>query len=166
MRARYYNVEINRFVNQDVLLGVLERISSLNRYAYVEGNPVSYLDPFGLAIQVLQNVLDAASIIVSLLSIVAFLLPGIGTSFFVSFNIFYMCTNALLNTIQFCRYQSEDRLNEIITDFLVDSLFTLLPVFSATGWKFISKFEDLLGSKGSTFIKAALDIKKYISDVY
>ena len=48
MRARYYNVEIKRFINQDVLLGVLERISSLNRYAYVEGNPISYLDPFGL----------------------------------------------------------------------------------------------------------------------
>ena len=48
MRARYYNVEIKRFINQDVLLGVLEIISSLNRYAYVEGNPVSYLDPFGL----------------------------------------------------------------------------------------------------------------------
>ena len=48
MRARYYNVEIKRFINQDVLLGVLERVSSLNRYAYVEGNPVSFLDPFGL----------------------------------------------------------------------------------------------------------------------
>ena len=48
MRARYYNVDIKRFINQDVLTGTLERISSLNRYAYVEGNPVSYLDPFGL----------------------------------------------------------------------------------------------------------------------
>ena len=49
MRARYYNVDIKRFINQDVLTGTLERISSLNRYAYVEGNPVSYLDPFGLS---------------------------------------------------------------------------------------------------------------------
>ena len=49
MRARYYNVEIKRFINQDVLLGVLERVSSLNRYAYVEGNPISYIDPFGLS---------------------------------------------------------------------------------------------------------------------
>ena len=37
MRARYYNIEIKRFINQDVLLGTLERVSSLNRYAYVEG---------------------------------------------------------------------------------------------------------------------------------
>ena len=36
MRARYYNVEIKRFINQDVLLGVLERVSNLNRYSYVE----------------------------------------------------------------------------------------------------------------------------------
>ena len=28
MRARYYNVEIKRFINQDVLLGVLERVST------------------------------------------------------------------------------------------------------------------------------------------
>ena len=48
MRARYYNVDIKRFINQDVLVGTLERISSLNRYSYVEGNPVSYLNPFGL----------------------------------------------------------------------------------------------------------------------
>ncbi|MDE6761667.1 MAG: PEGA domain-containing protein [Lachnospiraceae bacterium] len=48
MRARYYNVDIKRFINQDVLTGTLERVSSLNRYAYVEGNPVSFLDPFGL----------------------------------------------------------------------------------------------------------------------
>lgn len=50
MRARYYNVDIKRFINQDVLTGTLERISSLNRYAYVEGNPINYLDPFGLEI--------------------------------------------------------------------------------------------------------------------
>lgn len=48
MRARYYNIDIKRFVNQDVVTGSIERSSSLNRYAYVEGNPVSYIDPFGL----------------------------------------------------------------------------------------------------------------------
>ncbi|MBQ9984382.1 MAG: RHS repeat-associated core domain-containing protein [Lachnospiraceae bacterium] len=48
MRARYYNVDIKRFINQDVLVGTLERISSLNRFSYVEGNPISFLDPFGL----------------------------------------------------------------------------------------------------------------------
>ena len=48
MRARYYNVFIKRFINQDVVTGKLAESQSLNRYAYVECNPVSYLDPFGL----------------------------------------------------------------------------------------------------------------------
>ena len=48
MRARYYNAAIKRFINQDIVTGSIESSQSLNRYAYVEGNPISYLDPFGL----------------------------------------------------------------------------------------------------------------------
>ena len=48
MRARYYNIAIKRFCNQDILTGEIGESKSLNRYAYVEGNPVSYIDPFGL----------------------------------------------------------------------------------------------------------------------
>ncbi|MEW6536917.1 MAG: RHS repeat-associated core domain-containing protein [Candidatus Auribacterota bacterium] len=48
MRARYYNPEVRRFVNQDVLLGNISNGQNLNRYAYVEGNPVKYVDPMGL----------------------------------------------------------------------------------------------------------------------
>ncbi len=48
MRARYYSPEIRRFVNQDVLLGDVGEGQTLNRYAYVTGNPVSFVDPFGL----------------------------------------------------------------------------------------------------------------------
>jgi len=48
MRSRYYNIDIKRFINQDILTGSIDSSQSLNRYAYVEGNPVSYLDPFGL----------------------------------------------------------------------------------------------------------------------
>jgi RHS repeat-associated protein len=48
MRARYYNPEIKRFVNQDILLGTIDNGQSLNRYAYVQGNPVIYIDPSGL----------------------------------------------------------------------------------------------------------------------
>ena len=51
MRARYYNPEIKRFINQDVLLGGIEDSTSLNRYSYVNGNPVNYIDPFGLESQ-------------------------------------------------------------------------------------------------------------------
>ncbi|WP_172253550.1 polymorphic toxin-type HINT domain-containing protein [Saccharibacillus deserti] len=49
MRARYYNPEIKRFVNRDVLSGSIGNGLTMNRYAYVNGNPVSYIDPFGLS---------------------------------------------------------------------------------------------------------------------
>jgi len=48
MRARYYDTSIRRFINQDVLLGNIKNDQSLNRYAYVNGQPVSNTDPFGL----------------------------------------------------------------------------------------------------------------------
>jgi RHS repeat-associated protein len=48
MRARYYNPEIKRFVNQDTILGSVNNGQSLNRFAYVNGDPVSLIDPFGL----------------------------------------------------------------------------------------------------------------------
>jgi len=49
MRARYYNPEIKRFINRDVVRGTIDTAQTLNRYAYVNGNPVTYIDPFGLS---------------------------------------------------------------------------------------------------------------------
>ena len=48
MRARYYSPELRRFINADIVPGEISDSTSLNRYAYVNGNPVSYVDPFGL----------------------------------------------------------------------------------------------------------------------
>ena len=48
MRARYYNQDIKRFINRDVVSGDITNSQSLNRYCYVQGNPVSLTDPFGL----------------------------------------------------------------------------------------------------------------------
>ncbi len=49
MWARYYHPLIRQFVNMDVLLGNIAEGQSLNRYAYVTGQPISYIDPFGLS---------------------------------------------------------------------------------------------------------------------
>jgi len=49
MRARFYSPEIRRFVNRDVLLGKVAEGQSLNRFAFVNGQPVNFTDPFGLA---------------------------------------------------------------------------------------------------------------------
>jgi len=49
MRARFYHPELRRFVNQDpVFLGSVGDSQSLNRFAFVTGQPVSLVDPFGL----------------------------------------------------------------------------------------------------------------------
>ncbi len=48
MRARYYDQDIKRFINRDVVSGDITNSPSLNRYCYVQGNPVSLTDPFGL----------------------------------------------------------------------------------------------------------------------
>ena len=49
MRTRYYNPEVKRFINQDTVLGSITNSQSLNRYAYVQGNPISLIDPFGMS---------------------------------------------------------------------------------------------------------------------
>ena len=49
MRARYYSPKFRRFVNADIIHGEISDSTSLNRYAYVNGNPVSFVDPFGLS---------------------------------------------------------------------------------------------------------------------
>ncbi|PYE42110.1 RHS repeat-associated protein [Paenibacillus barcinonensis] len=48
MRARYYDPKLKRFLNRDVIRGEIEDGQTFNRYAYVNGNPVSYIDPLGL----------------------------------------------------------------------------------------------------------------------
>ncbi len=48
MRARYYYPNLMRFINQDIVTGDISNSNSLNRYTYVEGNPATMIDPFGL----------------------------------------------------------------------------------------------------------------------
>jgi hypothetical protein len=48
MRARYYDPAIRRFINRDTLLGKIGEMATLNRFGYVNGNPVSGVDPLGM----------------------------------------------------------------------------------------------------------------------
>jgi RHS repeat-associated protein len=48
MRNRYYEPETGRFLTRDLLPGLNSSPLSLNQYAYVENNPLKYLDPLGL----------------------------------------------------------------------------------------------------------------------
>lgn len=47
MRARYYSPELRRFVNADIIAGKISNAITLNRFAYANGNPVLYIDPWG-----------------------------------------------------------------------------------------------------------------------
>ena len=49
MRARYYSPEMRRFVNADIVAGQISNAVTMNRFAYANGNPVSFVDPFGLS---------------------------------------------------------------------------------------------------------------------
>ena len=75
MRARYYSPAMRRFVNADVIHGDISDSTSLNRYAYVNGNPVSFVDPFGLGIldwvNAATKVLVVTVVVVSAVAVIA-----------------------------------------------------------------------------------------------
>jgi RHS repeat-associated protein len=48
LRNRYYNPNLGTFVSQDPYEGVINNPMSLNRYSYVQGNPVNLTDPSGM----------------------------------------------------------------------------------------------------------------------
>lgn len=48
MRARYYHPGLKRFLNRDVLRGEITDGQTFNRFAYVNGDPVQFIDPLGL----------------------------------------------------------------------------------------------------------------------
>jgi RHS repeat-associated protein len=48
LRARYYDPYLSRFISPDTIMPDFAHPQSLNRYAYVLGNPLKYVDPTGL----------------------------------------------------------------------------------------------------------------------
>jgi RHS repeat-associated protein len=49
MHARYYTFTLGRFMSVDPVSGEVGSSQSWNRYAYVRGNPVNMMDPWGLS---------------------------------------------------------------------------------------------------------------------
>ena len=49
MRTRFYNPQLKRFMNADIIDGSISDSTSLNLYTYVNGNPISFVDPFGMS---------------------------------------------------------------------------------------------------------------------
>nr|WP_256021769.1 RHS repeat-associated core domain-containing protein [Paenibacillus kribbensis] len=47
LRARWYDPDSGRFINEDTYEGENENPSSLNLYTYVQNNPLIYIDPSG-----------------------------------------------------------------------------------------------------------------------
>ena len=51
MRGRIYDAELGRFLQGDPLVQDATNLQSLNRYSYVQNNPLSYTDPSGFVLQ-------------------------------------------------------------------------------------------------------------------
>jgi len=47
LNSRYYNPEVGRFINSDVMIGQTKDLSSTNMYLYCANNPIMYVDEDG-----------------------------------------------------------------------------------------------------------------------
>lgn len=141
MRARYYHPEILRFINQDILLGNPASPQSLNRYAYVNGQPVNYIDPFGLCREEsnTEAILDNLQTVLDLLGMV----PLVGEVFDAINAIIYLLRGDYANAIL--------------------SILALIPVLgiAATGGKIALK---TVVPKLITWLKGQLDEAGFIGN--
>ena len=102
MRARYYNVNIKRFINQDVVHGSINVSQSLNRYSYVQGNPIKLTDPFGLSpLDKInwRNVGHSALNILGCISEYGFIFDGINAVWYACEGDYGMAALSLISTL-------------------------------------------------------------------
>ena len=149
MRARYYNVDIKRFINQDILVGTIANSQSLNRYAYVEGNPVSYLDPFGLEKTIydqlhegVHKLIDIANTGFAVMGVISLLLSIVCPAIAPIYLVLYVATFTLLYLFDIGVY-----CNQFVDALINDDLDTALECCNGI-------FYDLLGF----FLAVVLDM--------
>ena len=102
MRVRYYNVNIKRFINQDVVHGSINVSQSLNRYSYVQGNPIKLTDPFGLSpLDKInwRNVGHSALNILGCISEYGFIFDGINAVWYACEGDYGMAVLSLISTL-------------------------------------------------------------------
>jgi RHS repeat-associated core domain len=61
LRARQYEPAMNRFSQKDTLRGNKESPSSLNRYAFVQNDPVNFVDPDGRILELFKTIVTLAA---------------------------------------------------------------------------------------------------------
>lgn len=61
LRTRYYDPEIGRFISPDQAPPNLRNPQSLNRYAYVNNNPLNFIDPMGTVPEPKKNTIEPVS---------------------------------------------------------------------------------------------------------
>ncbi len=142
MRERYYNVDSKRFTSEDVIVGSISDSASLNRYAYVQGNPITYVDPLGLSPYSILSSLGH-----SLFNAAGFI-PGIGELF--------DCVNALW-------YAAEGNSEDAISSFV--SALPFVGSVAGNSMKWLSKGSKW-ATKASKYVDATCNIIAGTSTLY
>jgi hypothetical protein len=70
LRARYYDIDLGRFITRDPFAGFMDDPQTLNRYIYGGDNPVNHSDPSGRFVPLLAA---AAGVTLGVSVVIAFL---------------------------------------------------------------------------------------------
>ena len=60
LRARFYEPAMNRFSQKDIIRGSITAPNSLNRYTYVQNDPVNFIDPSGQSLKSAWNMVKSS----------------------------------------------------------------------------------------------------------
>ncbi len=69
--ARYYDPQLGRFVSADIFVANPENPQDLNRYSYVNNNPIRYTDPTGYKKSFWKSFFQITAIVVAVVAVIA-----------------------------------------------------------------------------------------------